>query len=327
MTAPLKFGYLIPTREAVMRAPDGRADIGRMIELAVRAEQGAFDSVWIGDSIFARPRFEALTTLAAITARTQRVELGTAVYLTPLRHPVPLAQTVGNLDLLSGGRFLFGIGIGPGAAAVRAEYAACGTDYRYSGERQEEGLRIMKGLWTGQPFTFEGKHFQIRNATLHPLPARPGGPPVLLAGASERPLRRAAQYGDGWLPISHDPQEFSENWKKLQEYSAQAGRDPAKLMRVLYVTLNVSSDVARAGTESEAFLEGYYGAMHKQIARTQAIFAGEPEACADFIRAFATAGATHFIVRFSSSDQEPQMDRFVAEVVPRLNSSTKSLPG
>lgn len=318
MTPPLKFGYLIPTREAVMRAPDGRADIGRMIELAVRAEQTGFDSVWIGDSILARPRFEALTTLAAIAMRTQRVELGTAVYLSPLRHPLPLAHTVGNLDLLSGGRFLFGIGIGPGAAAVRAEYAACGTDYRFSGQRQEEGLRIMKGLWTGEPFTFEGKHFQIRNATLHPLPARPGGPPVLLAGSSERPLRRAALYADGWLPISHGPQEFSANWKQLQEYAAQAGRDPAKLMRILYVTVNINRDVARAERESEAFLDGYYGPMHKQIARTQAIFAGEPEACSDFIRGFATAGATHFIVRFSCSDQEPQMDQFLAEVMPLL---------
>src|SRR4051812_16938804 len=126
MVTPLKFGYLVPTREAVMRAPDGRADIHRMIELAVRAEHKGFDSVWVGDSILARPRFEALTTLAAIAMRTERVELGTAVYLSPLRHPLPLAHTVANLDLLCDGRFLFGIGVGPGAAAVRAEYAACG---------------------------------------------------------------------------------------------------------------------------------------------------------------------------------------------------------
>ena len=104
MNPPLKFGYLVPTRDAVMRAPDGRADVARMIELAVRAEEKGFDSVWIGDSILARPRFEALTTLAAIAARTRRVELGTAVYLSALRHPIPLAHTVGNLDLLSGGR-------------------------------------------------------------------------------------------------------------------------------------------------------------------------------------------------------------------------------
>ena len=76
MNPPLKFGYLVPTREAVMRAPGGRADIGRILELAVRAEQKGFDSVWVGDSILARPRFEALTMLAAIAARTQTVVAG-----------------------------------------------------------------------------------------------------------------------------------------------------------------------------------------------------------------------------------------------------------
>jgi probable F420-dependent oxidoreductase len=321
MPTSLKFGYLIPTREAVMRAPDGRADIRRMIELAVRAEQKGFDSVWVGDSILARPRFEALTTLAAIAMRTERVRLGTAVYLTPLRHPLPLAHAVANLDLISGGRFLFGIGIGPGAGTVRAEYANCGTDYRYSGVRQEEGLRIMKGLWSGQPFSFEGKQFQIQNARLLPLPARPGGPPVLLAGAAERPLRRIANYGDGWLPISHDPQEFSANWKQLQDYAAQAGRNAAALMRILYVTINMDRDVARAERESEAFLLDYYGPIHEQIKRTQAIFAGEPQRCAEFLRAFADVGVTEFIVRFSSSDQEPQMDRFLSAVLPLMKKS------
>jgi len=317
MTTPLKFGYLVPTREAVMRAaPSGRADIGRMLDLAVRAEEEGFDSVWVGDSILARPRFEALTTLAAIAMLTKHVELGTAVYLTTLRHPVPLAHTAGNLDLLSGGRFLFGIGIGPGAPAVRMEYAACGTDYRYSGQLQDEGVQIMKGLWTGRPFAFHGKHFQLEKAVLHPLPARPGGPPVLLAGASERPLRRAARFADGWLPISHDPQEFSANWKQLQDYCAEAGRDPSKLLRILYVTLNVRRDASRAAQETEEFLESYYGPIHKQISRTQAICSGEPARCADFLSAFAEAGVTHFIVRFAASDQEPQMDRLLSEVIP-----------
>lgn len=318
MTPRLQFGYLVPTREAVMRAPGGRADIGRMLELAVRAEQKGFDSVWVGDSILARPRFEALTTLAAIAARTRRVELGTAVYLSPLRHPVSLAHAVGNLDLLSGGRLLFGIGLGPPSAPVRAEYAACGVDSRRRGIIQEEGLRIMKGLRMGQPFTFRGKLFQVENALLHPLPGRPGGPPVLLAGAAERPLRRIALYADGWLPISPNPQAFSQHWELLRSYCAQVGRDPAQLLKVFYITLNVSRDAAQAKKETEAFLESYYGPDHAVIARTQTIVAGEPERCADAMRAFAQAGIRHFVVRFAWSDQEAQMDRLLGEVIPRL---------
>ena len=320
MEQSLRFGYLVPTRDAVMRAPDGRADICRMIELAVRAERMGFDSVWIGDKILSGPRFEALTTLAAIAVRTERVELGTAVYLTPLRHPVPLAHSVGNLDLLSGGRLLFGIGMGPSSPAVRAEYAACGVDFHQRGRIQEEGLQIMKGLWTGRPFTFRGKRFEVDNATLHPLPGRAGGPPVLLAGAAERPLRRAARFGDGWLPISPNPQAFAQDWERLQSYCAEGGRDPEQLLRILYVTLNVNRDRAQAQKETDAFIEAYYGPSHAAaVVRTQGICAGEPERCADFLRGFAQAGARHFVVRFSGSDQEAQMDRLLSEVVPQLS--------
>jgi probable F420-dependent oxidoreductase len=323
MPTPLKFGYLIPTREAVMNSPGGHADIGRMLDLAVKAEQIGFDSVWVGDSILARPRFEALTTLASIAMLTKQVELGTAVYLTPLRHPVPLAHTVGNLDLLSGGRFVFGIGMGPGTSTVREEYAACGVDFHQRGLLQEEGLRIMKGLWTGEPFSFEGKRFQIREARLHPLPARPGGPPVLLAGASERPLRRVAQYADGWLPISRDAAEFSRNWKLIEQYSSEAGRDPAKFLRILYVTLNVNRDASRAEEETEAFLQSYYGPSHKIISQTQAICPGEPGRCADFLRSFADAGVSQFIVRFAARDQEPQMESLLSEVLPLLGRTRR----
>ena len=322
MNPPLKFGYLVPTRDAVMRAPDGRADVARMIELAVRAEEKGFDSVWIGDSILARPRFEALTTLAAIAARTRRVELGTAVYLSALRHPIPLAHTVGNLDLLSGGRLLFGIGLGPPNAAVRAEYAACGVEFRRRGVIQEEGLRIMKGLWTGQPFTFHGKQFQIDNAKLHPLPGRTGGPPVLLAGAAERPLRRLVRFADGWLPISPNAEDYAKDWDRMGGYCAEVGRDPGSLLRILYVTLNVNRDRAKAASETMAFLEAYYGPEHaKAIARTQGIQAGEPERCAEFLRTFAQAGARHFVVRFAASDQEAQMDRLLSEVAPLLSGA------
>lgn len=321
MSKKLKFGYLVPTRDAVMNAPDGRADVMRMIDLAAKAEAQGFDSVWIGDSLLSRPRFEALTTLAAIAMRTTRVEMGTAVYLNALRHPLSLAHTAGNVDLISGGRFIFGIGTGPGTSSVRDEYIASAVDFKKRGAIQEESIKIMKGLWKGKPFTFHGNHFQIDNALLYPLPARDGGPPILLAGASEKPLRRIANCADGWMPISHTVQEFSENWKHLQDYAVEAGRDPNKLMRILYVTLNINPDSARAEHENEAFLQSYYGDAHKVISATQAICPGNAEKCADFMRGFAQAGVDHFIVRFSATDQEAQMQRLLSDVIPKLTKN------
>ena len=86
------------------------------------------------------------------------------------------------------------------------------------------------------------------------------------------------------LPISHDPQEFLRNWEQLQNYCITAGRDPEKLLRILYVTLNVNRDESQAKKETEAFLQTYYGAGHEQASRTQGIECGEPERCADFLR-------------------------------------------
>jgi alkanesulfonate monooxygenase SsuD/methylene tetrahydromethanopterin reductase-like flavin-dependent oxidoreductase (luciferase family) len=102
----ISFGFLLPTREIAMaqEAPDFR----QILDLAERAEALGFDSVWVGDSVLARPRLEALTTLGAVAARTKRVKLGTAVLLPALRHPVILANEVANLDLLSQGRLILG---------------------------------------------------------------------------------------------------------------------------------------------------------------------------------------------------------------------------
>ena len=316
MSKKPRFGFLVPTRDAVMRAADGRADIQRMIDLAVLSERMGFDSIWIGDSILARPRFEALTTLAAIAARTSRAELGTAVYLTPLRHPVPLAHTVGNLDLLSGGRLLFGIGVGPPNPPVKAEYAACGVDSRKRGLLLEEGVQIMKGLWTGNPYTFHGQFYEVNNVKLHPLPGRAGGPPVLMAAAADLALKRTARLADGWLPISPSPESFSNDWEKIHQTCSEIGRDPATLLRVLYVTINVNREESKARREMEDFLLAYYGPHHEEITKHQAHCIGSPEKCAAFFKGFVDVGVSHFVVRFGAAAQEPQMERFLADVAP-----------
>jgi len=301
-----------------MRAPDGRADIRRMIDLAVRAERSGFDSLWLGDSLLARPRFEALTTLAAISSLTSKIKLGTAVYITPLRHPVPLAHTVGNLDLLSGGRFLFGIGLGPESPPVKAEYAAAGADFHKRGKLQEEAIQIMKALWTGQKTTFHGSNYKIEDVRLHPLPARDGGPPILMAASADAALRRLARFADGWLPIVPTAEEYAKDWAKIQNYCAEVGRDPNTLQCVHYVTLNVNHDEAEARRDMEEFLLAYYGPLHHHIKKTQAICSSTPEHVARFIRGFIEAGAPHFVVRLATANQEPQMERFLNSVVPLL---------
>ncbi|HJU16392.1 MAG TPA: LLM class flavin-dependent oxidoreductase, partial [Stellaceae bacterium] len=113
----LRIGYLLPTREQIMA---GRPAAAPLLSLAERAEALGYDSVWVGDSVLARPRHDPLTLLAAAAARTQRVELGTAVLLPALRNPVLLAHQVATIDQISAGRFVLGVGIASDVANIRA---------------------------------------------------------------------------------------------------------------------------------------------------------------------------------------------------------------
>jgi len=141
----IQFGVLLPTREAVM---SGRADPSLLYRLAERAEELGFDSVWVGDSLTARPRIDALTTLAAVGARTRRVRLGTAIYLAALRHPLLLAYQLASLDWITGGRIDFGIGFGKRSEPSQEhEFAILGLDQASRMSRSEEAVRIMRRLW------------------------------------------------------------------------------------------------------------------------------------------------------------------------------------
>src|SRR5205814_9087901 len=139
----VQFGVLLPTREAVM---SGRPDTAPMLAMAERAEQAGFDSVWIGDSLTARPRHEPLTLLAAVAARTKRVRLGTAVLLPALRQPVVLAQIVATLDRIAEGRVILGVGIAGDAPAIRKEFGNVGVPFERRVGRFLEILEICQAL-------------------------------------------------------------------------------------------------------------------------------------------------------------------------------------
>ena len=132
----MKLGYLLPTRERIMH---GQPDAAPILGLADRAENMAFDSVWIGDSLLARPRHDPITMLAAIAGRTTRVELGTAVLLPALRNPVVLAHQFATLDQISQGRIILGVGIAADVPSIRAEFAAAGVPFEKRVGRMMEG--------------------------------------------------------------------------------------------------------------------------------------------------------------------------------------------
>jgi alkanesulfonate monooxygenase SsuD/methylene tetrahydromethanopterin reductase-like flavin-dependent oxidoreductase (luciferase family) len=289
-----KIGYLLPTREQIM---EGRPETGPLIALSERAETLGYDSVWVGDSLLARPRHEPLTLLAGVATRTRRMKLGTAVLLPALRNPVVLAHQIATLDQLSEGRVILGVGIGLDLPNVHAEFKAAGVPFEKRAGRMTEGLRLCRALWTGKPVEWDGR-WQVRGGTLAPQTWSPSGPPIWVGG-TERPSRvRAGRWFDGWMPISPSPSDWAKQWTDVEVGARDAGRDPTTLCGAMYLTISVDDDTKRADGRLNEFLEYYYGQPGLRIRSWQACYAGSASGVATFLADYAEAGVTHFVLRF-----------------------------
>ena len=324
MATNVQLGCLLPTR-GLLLADRKPTDAETVLRLATWAEEAGMDSVWVGDSLTAKPRLEAMTTLAAIAARTDRVRLGTAVMLMALRHPVLLAQMMGTVDLISSGRLQLGVGVGGAFNGMQqAEWRNADVPQRTRARRLEEMLEVVKGLGTGKPFSYAGRHFQLDDVIMEPTPVQPDGVPVYVGvhwhgrgdgqGAQrERQARRAARLADGAISISATPEELVELVETVGGYCAEYDRDPDAMSTVMYLTVNLDNDVARAEAEAEDWLLGYYGA---NIWGDRWGPFGDPERVRESIHAYAEAGADQVIVRFATYRQEEQMQVFLEQVAP-----------
>lgn len=312
----VSLGLLLPTREVVMA--QGAPDLSKILDLAVRAEELGFDAIWVGDSILARPRLEAMTTLAAVAAQTRRVRLGTAVLLPALRHPVLLANEAANVDILSQGRLILGVGVATKNRSIEREFTACGVSFRHRLGIFEETLTLLRRLWNEPSVTFHGRHFQLDDVSLGLRPVQQGGIPLWIAGSVEQAQRRVLRMGDGWFPNPRSPEVFAAQWEQIQGYAHEMGRDVQTLPRCVYTTLNVNQDATQAQREVQTFIENYYGAPYAVLSRQQGACAGTPATCAAWLNSFIAAGAQTLVLRFGGPDQFGQLERCVQEVLPQV---------
>jgi alkanesulfonate monooxygenase SsuD/methylene tetrahydromethanopterin reductase-like flavin-dependent oxidoreductase (luciferase family) len=302
-----KLGYLLPTRERIMQ---GEPDVQPMLALAARAEALGFDSVWVGDSLLARPRHEPLILLAGVAGRVPRVSLGTAVLLPALRNPVVLAHLVATLDQVSEGRLILGVGFATDVPNIRAEFAAAGVPFDKRVGRMMEGLRLCRALWSGEPVNWDGR-WQVTGGVLAPTPYRPGGPPLWIGGNLPASLQRAGKWFDGWFPIKPDAATFATQWQEVRAIAQTAGRDPNALTGAMYLTLALDPDTTQAEARLNAFLERYYGQPAEVLRRRQASYAGPAEGLAAWLHGYAHAGAGHLVLRFAG-DHERHLEAVAA---------------
>ncbi|NUR82533.1 MAG: LLM class flavin-dependent oxidoreductase [Nonomuraea sp.] len=312
-----RFGLLIPQRGVSF----GLGALDELLGLAVLAEEsGVLSSVWVGDSLTAQPRPDALALLGSLTATTSRVRLGTACMASfPLRDPAQLAGQWATLDHLSGGRMVLGActGLVPGGQSA-AEGAHWGVADGERAARLEEGVEICRALWRGGPVDFTGRFRSYRGLAMEPVPAQEPCPVLIAANPwdpayVERALRRVARLGDGWMTASSWPGLFEGLWERLRPMLPDPGAFPV----VAVHNINIGADREECLAETGRFIAAHEG--EGEVPRemvTAWTAAGPPERCARDLRALLAKGVTHVVIRLTSWHQRDQLDRLLSEVLP-----------
>ena len=242
----MKIGLMLPLAED---ETGGFADLRAM---AIAAEEGGLDSVWGADHLIFREGddttgiHESWTVLTAVAAATSRVEIGPLVLALPFRNPALTAKMAAELDEVSGGRLILGLGCG----WHQPEFDAFGYPFDHRVSRFAEGLEIMVPLLRGERVTFEGRYHRATDVELLPKPIRAGGPPILIAGKRPRMLelvaRHADQWNAAWYGHPDEAHELRERLANLHAALSAAGRDPATL------EITVGIFVAFEGADADA---------------------------------------------------------------------------
>ncbi len=342
-TRSIEFGVNLNNREPLI-APD--YGLPELLDLSQAVEDMGFDSVWVGDSLFSKPRYEAISLLSAISQRTKRVKLGTACLVTSPRNPLYMALEWATLDVLSGGRTIFGCCAGNPEVGVRREFEALGLDFDRRFSIFEEGLEVLRALWTdgtvthhGTQYVYDGVSF-FSGTEMGPLMPIQKPPPFwivsnprLVTEASDEKMvrtmraacRRILKYGEGWMTCcrAQHPEELVEQLGYLREVAAETGDDADRLVVSYQVTLNVGDSEDRARSAFDEYISKYYPELSKAMNLSNWGPVGTPDQIIEWFRTFARAGVDHFICRFGSLDQFGQVERFARDVLPALRSDVR----
>src|ERR687895_1568098 len=183
------------------------------------AEQAGFDAILVGEHHQHRDGFlpSPLIVCAAVAARTQKIRIGTGILLLPLYHPVHVAEDAATLDIISKGRLILGVGMGYQAG----DFSAFGVPLSQRVSRLEEGIEVIRGCWTHERFSHEGRRFRLHDVAVYPKPVQRPHPPIWVGAMADESIRRAAQYGDAWLTGITQP--MPNILRHTQTYKAQAG--------------------------------------------------------------------------------------------------------
>jgi probable F420-dependent oxidoreductase len=262
--------------------------------------------------------YEALTLLATYVPITSRIRLGTAVYLLALRTPAIAAKITSTLDALSGGRLIFGVGVG---GENPKEFEVVGVPHHERGARVTEGIDVVRTLWRDTPASFKGRFTQFEGVSLDPKPVQKPGPPIWIGGRSDAALTRAGRQGDGWVSYVVQPERYAQGVAKIR--AAAAGRSLENFAFGHLGFITVGRDWESAKAVWAQALTRRYAQDFEPLARKYGII-GTPEQCAEQIARFEAAGCNYMIANpiGDPKDERDQVERIAADVLPLLRSGS-----
>lgn len=319
------FGFTLPQRGVFF----GVTTVAEMLALAAKADANPlFGSVWVGDSLGAKPRPDSIAMLGALAAATRRLRLGVGCMASfPVRDPLVFAYQWATLDLLSSGRMLLAActGLVAGGASAR-EGARWGVPDRERADRLVENIEICRRLWSEEHVSYEGRFHSLEDVTLEPRPVQQPCPiwiasnprPPLAGPALERALFRVAQLADGWMTTRLAPGLARNNWANIERYLKDEGREPGAFPTMAYHNVNLNPDRQAALEESKRFLDAYYGPVFTPSMVEAWTAAGTTEQCVDHLRGLLAEGPKSVTLRITAWRQADQFDRLVGDVLPRL---------
>ena len=292
VVAEIRVGVFAPVGPFASATEHHKVELARIGELGV-------DHVCVNDhvSFFIGAGSDALINATSLLTYYPELPCYVALYLLPLRHPVPVARQLASIAELAPGRLIFGVGIG---GEDRHELEICGVDPRTVGRRMDESLQILRALSDGKPVSFDSEFFLLHDALIVPPPFPPI--PLIIGGRSDAAVRRAGRFGDGWLGIWVSPRRFSSVVEQVAEHAGRAGRDSGSFEHAINVWCGFGATRAAARAPLAAGMQSFYQMPFEPFERYSPY--GNPQDVAEFLHPYVEAGCSVFNVIPCASDHE-----------------------
>jgi len=315
----MEVGLLLHTRQT-LRQEDAAQSFEHLWTDATQAEEIGFDHIWLGDSVTVldKARGDCLTTMAALAARTTTIRIGAVPMLAALRNPVLLAHALATLDVISKGRIILGVSVGPVREYIQRQFAACGVPPQEKAGRLGECIEIMRRLWSEKTINYEGRYYKLNDVGVLPHPAQKAGIPIWIAAdRNENGFKRVARLGDGWVTLAPTLERFTAARQKIDQYAQEQNRFGKCQASALYATFNIQTDADQAKNEGWQWMESFFEQPKEKLSHHFTIF-GTADECVHLLNGYAAAGLTAIIARIASDDVRGQSYILLNEIKPQL---------